>query len=155
MTQTTEPRGLVASVQLSASVESLTEAMREQRDRLDRLTRAVRPVYITGIPMTLSGGDGTLNVPNMLGPATGRYWDVHRITVSGFTAGTVTVYDSSTAGDTLLIIASAGSQFLGKAQMLLAPQRTLVFSASGITGTVAVSMAMTEIEARWIGDYLL
>jgi predicted phage tail protein len=144
-----------ASASLGLAIEGLTNEMKQARMRSQRLAQLVHPFKVSTIPMTITSNAGTLNVPNMLGPQTGYYWDVKRITATGFSAGTVTVTLGAGGGETLTIISAAGSLLLGKAHILLSGSDNLYFTAASITGTVAISLAGIEIAAPVIGEYLL
>jgi hypothetical protein len=105
--------------------------------------------------MTLSGSAGTISQPNLHGPRTGQVWDVHSVTVTGFTAGTVTAYLNSTAGDTVLVFSTPGVYQMGKAQLILQASDYLVFGATSITGTVTVQVAGVELARDLLGEYLI
>lgn len=151
----TTPTGLGFSVELQASIDSLSGEMAMARHRATRLNQMITLARVPGIPVQLSGGDGTLQLPNILGPMTGQWWDIRRIAVWGFTAGTVNAYLSSPSGDLVLSWAAAGVTTLGKAHVLLRPNDSLVFVATGVTGSVTVALDAIQVEAPVIGDYLL
>ena len=84
------------------------------------------------IPIT--AGAGSLTAPNnTLGPPTGFYWSVRRLSVTGFTAGVVYVLDSSVYGNQVVPYPLAATNTFGRGEVLLAPDSYLVFLASGIT----------------------
>jgi hypothetical protein len=143
------------SAGLQASIGSLTDEMKAWRSGRQRLAQAVHPFVIPGIPLSLSTGAGTLNQPNILSPRTGKFWDIRRISCTGYTAGTVTCYLNSTSGDIVALFASAGVLLNGKAQLLIGANDLLVFGAASITGTVTIGLAGVEVDAERIGEYLI
>ena len=143
-----------AGAVLAASVSDLATELRLQRERGHRLAQAIHPFGVTVVSMTLAAGAGTINQPNLHGPQMSNYWDVKRIQCTGFTAGTVTVYLNVVNAEIAAVFSQAGVLLNGKAQILLNATDTLVFSATGITGSVLVSLAGVEIAADCIGEYL-
>lgn len=117
---------------------------------------ACHPVWFTGqIPLT--AGAGTLLQSNLYGPELPFWWDVRSIRVWGFTAGTVTVYRNnpgSLSGEQFGVATSPG-EFTWSNQLLLAPQDSLVFGATGITGSVFVAGQAVEVAAAWLAEYLM
>jgi small neutral amino acid transporter SnatA (MarC family) len=140
---------------VAVALDGLSEELRKTRQRAEKVAQLVHPVVVSGISLPLTAGAGTLNIPNMLGPMTGHYWDLKRITAYGFSAGTVTVTLGASQGDVLTVISTEGSVLFGKAHILLNGGDNLYFTAAGITGTVSVAIAAIEIAAPVIGDYLL
>jgi hypothetical protein len=143
------------SAGLQASIGSLTEQLKAWRSDRLRLAQAVHPFVIPGIPLSLTTGAGTLNQPNIMSPRTGRFWDIRRISCTGYTAGTVTCYLNSTSGDIVALFSTAGVLLNGKAQLLIGANDLLVFGAASITGTVTVGLAGVEVDAERIGEYLI
>lgn len=114
---------------------------------------ACHPVWFTGsIPLT--AGAGSLFQPNLYGPEVSYWWDLRVLNLTGFTAGTVTVALNAAGGQTIAVATSIG-EFTWSAQHLLGPQDSLVFTASGITGTVAVAGQAIEVGAAWLPEYLM
>jgi hypothetical protein len=147
--------GFDFSAQVSASIGSLAEEMKAWRSDRQRLAQAVHPFVIPGIPLSLATGAGTLNQPNIMSPRTGKFWDIRRISCTGYSAGTVTCYLNSTSGDIIALFASAGVLLNGKAQLLIGANDLLVFGAATITGTVTIGLAGVEVDADRIGEYLI
>ena len=147
--------GIAAFAGVSAALGNVADELAALRARQDRVAQEVHWFTIPPQAITLSAGAGTLNVPTMLGPRTGRYWDVRRISCTGFTAGTVTVYLSQNGAEQVAVFSTAGILLNGKAQIFLGANDALYFSAASITGSVTVSIAGIEISAPCIGDYLL
>lgn len=117
---------------------------------------ACHPVWQTG-SIPLVAGAGTLIQSALYGPELPYWWDVRSVRVWGFTAGTVTVYRNNPAslsgeqfGST-----SVPGEFTWSAQLLLSPQDSLVFGATGITGSVFMAMQGIEVASGWLAEYLM
>lgn len=82
--------GLEVFGQLEASMRRVAHSLDAAQSHRRALAQAIYPVPIDGIPIPLVAGNGTLDLPQILRPTLGRYWDVKTISVSGF-AQTVTV----------------------------------------------------------------
>jgi hypothetical protein len=150
------------SAQLCASIDSLTAEMAAQRAQRDRLVQQIHMFTVPAKQMSLTTGAGVLQSREHFGPRTGQCWDVRRLTASGFTAGTVNCYlngviQGSTvySNDQVVGFPVAGTQTLGKAQLLLQANDHLVFSASGITGSVYIQIAGIALAAPLLGEYLI
>lgn len=139
---------------LTAGLDRVAVELERQRERQQRIAQDIHPFIVPVFQIALSSGAGTLNQPNAFGPQVSNYWDVHRIQCTDFTAGTVTVYLNIAGAEKVAVFATAGVLLVGTAQILLGAGDTLVFVASGITGSVNVSVAGVEVAARSIGDYL-
>ena len=91
--------------------------------------------------LTLSSGAGATQFPDTLGPASGFYWCVRRLSVQGYTAGSVTVYKNAPpvggaiigTPEVFLPVPQAGNFYLGKSEGMLNPTDALSISATGIT----------------------
>lgn len=140
---------------LSANVGSLASQIWAERDDKQRLAQAIHHFTVPPQAVAITSNAGTLDQPNLLGPRTGKFWDIRRIAATGFTAGTVTVYMGPVGAEIVAYFSAQGVTTLGKATVLLGGNDRLVFSAATITGTVTVSIAGTEIDADRIGDYLV
>jgi hypothetical protein len=142
---------------IAVSLETVGVELAEQRRRQDQLWQAVHEVPIQ---TQFIAGNGTIDVPQVLGPSGGYWWDVTRLTAAGFSAGTVTVYKNAVAdGNQLPSFPQAGVVTFGR-RMLLAPKARLVFVTAGITlnaGVPGVSVGGDAIQvASWaLPDYLL
>lgn len=145
-------------LQLCASIETLTATLNRQWQHEQRKAQAIRQVPLVANQMLLAAGAGTIDDPANLRCPTGYYWGVRRLTLSGFTAGTATVYVNGAAGalgEPVLPFASAGSFSFGKGHILLHPGDRLLVSASGITGSVQINGAVDLIEAHFLYCYLI
>jgi hypothetical protein len=137
-----------------------------RRERLEA-ARGIYPVRIDPTPVVLAGGFGVLDIPQFFSPGMGSCWDVHTVSATGFTAGTVGAWLNLPAGPANLAnlqgalrasFIQAGVQNFGKAQCWLRSTDRLVFVATGITvpanGQVLVSFDATNVDDEWVGKYL-
>jgi hypothetical protein len=142
---------------IGVSLETVGAELTEQRRRQNLLWDAVHEVPV---PTQQIAGNGTIDVPQLLGPSGGYWWDVTRLTAAGFSAGTVTVYKNAVAdGNQLPSFPQAGVVTFGR-RMLLGPKERLLFVTAGITlnpGAAGVSVGGDAIQvASWaLPDYLL
>lgn len=132
-------------------IQAAQAAQSRPRPRVPWLS--CHPVPILGA-IQLAAGAGTLDQPDMYGPKDPYWWDLRRLTLWGWTAGTVTVYLNNPNG-TPLATATTPGEFTWSAQHLLTPRDRMVFSATGITGTVEIDGQAIEIETPWLSDYLV
>ncbi len=156
-TETAPGLGAGLSGALEVTLGRLAEAVDKMSARqraAERSWQDVHPVPILGGQVPLSAGAGTLDSPDQFGPHDGLWWDVRRLTTWGWTAGTVTVFLNSTAGEQLSSTTAVG-QFTWSGQILLGPRDRLVISASGITGTVNIAGQAIEVAAPVLPAYLI
>lgn len=157
----TEAAGLSVLADLSVRLGRVADAMeREQgeRDEARRAFQRIHQVPIAAQQLTLSGGAGTLDLAEALGPKTGYYWGVRFLYAAGFTAGSVTVYSNSVGaaatGTEEELFSAAGSKRYGKAQWIMPPGSRLFYSATGITGSVTIHGVADNFET-WLLPYYL
>jgi hypothetical protein len=150
------------AVGLRASIESLATEVKRQNDRHHRLAQAIHPFTIPPMPLTITSSAGSIYQPNITGPQMSKYWDVHRISVTGYSAGTVAVYLNQVGAELVANFTTpatgsiVGCQYFGKGHLVLTGNDSLYFSATGITaasGYLTISIAGVEIESAYIGDY--
>ena len=128
----------------------------DDRRAREAMRRMLWPVPITAPAMVLAGGAGTLNVPDLLGPHDGYYWDVRRITAASFTAGTVTAYLNFVAdANQLFTFTQAGTLIFGSGALILSDSDALIFTGAGITGNVTISGQATNVPSPLLPEYLL
>ena len=128
------------SAQLSASLDGLTAALNRERDWRRRQMEVIRQVPFTG-SIAIAGGVGVLDQPDMFQAKTGYVWDVRRLTIQGFSAGTVTAYRNGAMnpatglnpGEPVLPYSVPAVNTNGKCELLLMPGDRLCFGAVGIT----------------------
>jgi len=160
---------VMASLQLG--IGRLTARLDQDAERRRKLTLAIAPIVVDPIPMNISGGNGFLDVPQMLGPTMGRYWDVQSITCEGFSAGSVRGYINGVqiptvsgflAGRLIAPFPQDGVLTLGSGPPCMlrgTGKDRLVFAATGITlrtgfAQVMISLEGTQVLDEWIGEYL-
>lgn len=116
----------------------------------DEMIQLLNVVPIAGI-LTATG---TLDNPDMLGPKDGYWWDLRRLTLSGFSAGTVALYRNSANGAQLANWTQTGEWTWSAAQWLR-PRDRMIFVATGITGAVIVDGDAVEVSTRMLPQYVL
>ena len=141
-------------------------------DARNRLYRNMHQVPIAAPLIVITSGAGVLTTAtDLLGPNTGFHWSVRRLNLSGYTAGNVTVYRNATqtnftagsvavTGEILLPPSPAGTFTFGRGEVLLEPDDSLIFAASGITlaaGSAGVSVigSADQFESWLLPDYLM
>ena len=147
--------GVFADLQLTLG--GIQTELRKQSDERRALNQAIRYIPQITIPQ-ITTTNGEADYPDMLGPRTGQAWEVRRITVNTFSAGTVGVYLGQHAGgdaNLILTFPVLGTYLLGGGQLILQPNDRLVFRANSITGNATCTIGVIEIEHRWLGAYLL
>lgn len=114
---------------------------------------ACHPAPITGQVPIVSGA-GTLQQKDLYGPKTGYWWDLRRLSVYGFTAGTVSVYKNNSFSNPVHVFTAAADQ-TWSAALLMGPEDQLIFVAAGITGAVTVEGQAIEVDTSWLPVYLM
>lgn len=142
-----------AAATLEVSLGRVAAALEKQERRNERLYQLLHLAPITGA-MILAGGAGTLDQADRYGPKDGYLWDLRRVTVSGFTAGTVTMYRNDTNGAQLAQWTTPGEWTWSTAQWLKMRDR-LIWVATGITGTVVIDGEAIEVSNQVLPEYLL
>lgn len=152
----TSPNGAGIGLGLAGGLSSASPPAAErkpnadqQRARKDVLWEDVHVAPIVGA----LGANGTLDQPDMYGPKEGYWWDLRRLTVSGFTAGTVDVYRNTVNGVVLYSFSAAGEKTWSK-QQFLGPRDRLIFVVSGLTGSVQIDGQAMEVSAQYMPVYL-
>src|SRR5215472_14827863 len=88
--------GLQVFAQLSANLGTVAQALKDQASKNQRLWQSIRP--IPGIPVgQLTAASKFLDLPELTGPRTGYWWDIHLLLAATFTAGSVNVYRATNA----------------------------------------------------------
>jgi hypothetical protein len=141
------------SARLCASLDGLAQRMDREDAWRQRIARAVTQVPFAGT-VTLSGGNGTDDQPDKLQAKTGYIWGIRRITTQGFTAGTVTVYRNSASGEPIMPFPVPAVNTIGRGEELLMPGDRMVWSASGISGTVSYWGVADCFESWYLPYYL-
>jgi hypothetical protein len=128
------------ALQLCASLDGLTAEMRRDREARQRQMEVIRQVPFAGA-IAISGGIGVYDQPDQLQAKTGYIWDIRRLTVQGFSAGTVTAYRNGAMnpvtglnpGEPTCPYPAPAVNTFTKASQLLMPGDRLCFGATGIT----------------------
>lgn len=141
--------------QLSLAVGQLTQTLAAPPKPADPKIPwdACHPVWFTG-SIPLAAGAGTLNQAALYGPELPYWWDLRSLRTWGFTAGTVVVYRNLVGGEQVGTATSPG-EFTWSGQEFLSPQDSLVFVASGVTGTVSLAGWAVEVASGWLPEYLM
>lgn len=143
------------AAQLSAALDRNTAALDREAQWRARCAQVVRQIPIAPPQMALSGGAGTLDVPDLLAAKTGYCWGVRRLTTSGWTGGSIIAYLNSASGEPVMSWAQAGVATIGRAELLMHPGDRLIFVASGITsGVVQVNGSADCFESWYLPYYI-
>lgn len=125
-----------------AVAEALADHRRAEQRRRAWLNSQIMPLSVDPIPIQLAAGAGTLDAPRLLGPALGWVFQLDGMGAQGFTAGTVSVWASSVAGQGANVFTfTAAGVFYQRHFRYLRYGERLTFQASGITGTAAIWVA--------------
>jgi hypothetical protein len=145
--------GAVAS--LEVTIGRLIDRITRSDERDAQLWQHVHPVPILANAL-MGVATGTIDQPERLGPKDPFWWDVRRLSVWGFTAGTVQVFlnDASGLGELLASFPQAG-QFTWSGQLFLGPRDRLVITATGITGNVFIAGQAIEVASTILPQYML
>jgi hypothetical protein len=128
-------------------------ALDRQEARHRRLSQLVSPAPFIGAVL-LTAGAGTTDQRDRYGPMDGYFWDLRRITVDGFTAGSVAVYVNDTNTARVANFTQAGD-FTWSAQRFLFARDRLIFVATGITGTVQFTGDAIAVSMQLYPEYVL
>jgi hypothetical protein len=97
-------------------------------------------VPIGAIQVPISGGNGVFQMNDLLSVRAGYMWSVRRLTASGYTAGSVTVFKGGavvggayTGGGDPFPFSAAGAATIGRAELLLDQGDALIVVCTGIT----------------------
>ena len=128
------------SAQLSASLDGLAAAVDRDREFKRRQMEAIRQVPFSGA-ITITGGVGTYDQPDALQAKTGYVWGIRRLTVQGFSAGTVTAYRNGylnpvtglNPGEPICPYPVPAVNTFGRGEQLLMPSDRVCFGATGVT----------------------
>jgi hypothetical protein len=148
--------GLVLQLgaEINAQVGRVAAMLERQAQRQLDLQQAIQHIDQIPVPQ-ITSTNGSADYPELLGPRTGFAWDVRRLTVATFTAGSVNVYvDGQDDTDLRLVFPQAGTYTLNGSIILEANHR-LIFAASAITGNASISIAVDQIALAWLPAYLL
>lgn len=149
--------GADLTVALSLNVGRLADEMAAARADREQRIRDIHVASIAVPQITLAAGAGTLDLPDALGPKRGRHWAIHYLTAASFTAGTVTMYQGGGVGDQNIrfIWTQAGVYEPSRTGAIVQPGARLIFVASGIVGAVTISGEVTDLDSRYLPDFLI
>lgn len=142
---------LEIAAQLDARLGSLAAGIKAEQDWRRKCAGAIQQVPIVS---TQLAGSGTIDQPDAMMAKTGYIWGIRRLTVTGFSAGTVTIYKNAAGGEPVAPFPAAAVFTYGKGQLLLMPGERLVIVGSGITGTVQLWGTADCFESWYLPYYL-
>lgn len=141
-----------AEIEINLTEETSKSSQRKQHH--DKLSQEIYQQPFTPLQIPLVAGGGTLDLPGQLSPQRGFMWCVRRLTLSGYTAGSVVPWIDDFEPILLPNSGAAQTVFIGKAEWLLDSGQRLKFIASGITGTVQVNGAADVFPRNLLPIYL-
>lgn len=161
-----------AAVEFLASLDvnlgRLCDQMDAQTRRYWDLNDFIYPIEIPAMQVAVPGS-GTLTIasPELLGPRSGWFWDVRRISVSGLKSSSesVNVYRGST-GSAVDVVANAylasitgpeGAYAPGLGAAMLRANQSIVVAGTGLTSAelVTVTYDAIAVASEYLGAYLL
>lgn len=152
------------------ALHRIAGALPDPRTRRREAAQNVWSVDIDPTPMVPQQVAGVwyLDIPQLFSASLGEHWDVHVITATGYTAGSVSAWinvpviaanGAVTAGALRGSFPSAGLNNYGKGQCHLRANDRLVFIGTGIVvpagGQVLISLSATRVADEYWGEYLL
>ncbi len=142
---------MTAEFDISLEIGALRASLSAEQDWRKRCAGAMQQVPIVSAQVS---GDGTIDQADALMAKTGYIWSVRRLTCSGFTAGTVTVYKNISGGEPVAPYPQAGMFTFGRGEVLLMPGERLVAVGTGIVGTFQLWGAADCFEQWYLPYYI-
>jgi hypothetical protein len=112
----------------------------EGGDRSRKHLETLHQVPIGAIQVPITASAGVFQMNDLLMPKAGYMWSVRRLTASGYTAGSVTVFKGGaivggayTGGGDPFPFSAAGAATIGRAELLLDQGDALIVVCTGIT----------------------
>ena len=151
---------------IGASLGKVAAMMEDRELKRRRLFEGMHQVPIGPQLIPITTGAGNLNLIEMFGPKAGFMWSVRRLTMSGYSAGTVIAYKNGTitggvllGGEPVAPFPAAGVLTFGRGELLLDQQDVLLFAATGITLNagapgIQVNGAADNFERWLLPEYL-
>lgn len=140
---------------------------RHKMDRRDLVAQYLFQIPLSAL-VTITAGSGAAGFPDTMGPGAGFYWNIRRLSVQGFTAGSVIVYKNAPVVGGVVVgtpevfvpFPQAGTATLGRGEGLLNPTDALTISATGITlaagyAGIQVNGSADNFPAWLLPDYLI
>ena len=112
----------------SLQLGRIADSMAAEQEWRRRCAGAIQQVCIVSPAQT---GDGTLDQPDAMMAKTGYTWSLRRLTVYGFTQGSVIVYKNAAGGEPLMPYPVAAVNTFSKGQVMLRPGERLVAVGTG------------------------
>jgi hypothetical protein len=133
----------------------LTDELKGHSKRMDEAkAHVIQSHTIDPLQIPLVGGAGTLDMPGQMAPIRGFMWSITRLTLSGWSAGTVYLSINSLEPIYPQGITTPNTYFFSKGQFLLGSGDRLVVSATGITGYVQINGKADMFETKTLSHYL-
>jgi hypothetical protein len=142
------------TAQLAAALGRVADGLDREARWRQRQAEVIRQIPLTAPQMPLAGGAGILDSVDNLAVKTGYCWGIRRLTLSGFTAGTAVVYNSSVFGEPLVPYPQAATFTFGRGEVLLKPGDRLVVQATGISGYVQLNGIADCFEQWYLPIYV-
>jgi len=159
---TTPPDVVEAQVSLTASLGEIVDRLTRREEHAERaavdLWQNVHmvPILYTGLTGLAGSTGAVIASPDRMGPSTGFWWDVRRLSIWGFTAGTVNVYLNDISGNGELVASfPQPGQYTWSGGLLLGPDDYLAAITAGVTGSVFLAGQAVEVGTRYLPDYLI
>jgi len=158
---------------LCLKLDRIGDSLAQSQRSRDSLFGAVYPLDVPAQQgKVTAGGALVIASPELLGPRTGVYWDIRRVTVAGLASNseTVTLYKGSTGSSSDQVAQNAiapiqptvttgtvGVYSPGLGGCLLRAGEKMSIGGAGLTASelITVSWSGVSIDAPWIGAYLL
>lgn len=136
------------------SVEVGIDVFADLSEKLDRehkwREKMSHCVYQQNFPPIVVGSTG-LEQSNRLGPQLGFMWSIRRITLAGWSGGTVGAWINNIEP---IPFAQAGMYTFGRGELLLNSGEHFTIQASGYTGTVQLFGAADVFESWYLPYYI-
>lgn len=158
-TQAETDHGLLDAIlemmgKLNVTMGKVEEKIDAETRRKQRLNQNIFPLSSELIGVTTSQN---VDLPNVMGPRTGWYWDIHTIIGQGITAGSIAIYKNSSSGVQWGNLTTSGQLNWGKQQFTLTAGERLVFVGSAALPATGAAMSIhgVQVAAPYWGDYAL
>lgn len=139
-------------MQLIASLETVTAKLTREEDHRQRKMQAIRQIPLVAPQATAS--PFVIDSPDNLAAKTGYCWGVRRLALTGFSAGSATVYLNSTVGEPVAVYGTPGVLMFGRGDLILTPGDRLVVAGTGITGFIQLNGRADCFESWYLPYYI-
>ena len=151
-----EPGGgldLSVFADIAVSLGRVADELERERERRRRFATSLHMVNVPALQ--IDAASKTLDMADLLGPRTGKMWDITWMSCATFTGGTVSVWKNA-AQDTNLRFNFVQAGVWEPSQFLLGRgDRMLIGSNSAFTGTANIAFEAVEFDEWLLPDYLL